>query len=78
MDEEIKLLFNGALKPIDDSILAIENERYNMAGNRSYYTRFYVAKALLLKKGISTKTHSGTIQKFGFEYMYCMVTLIKR
>jgi uncharacterized protein (UPF0332 family) len=69
MDDEISLLFNRALESIDDSILAIENERYNMAANRSYYAIFYVVKALLLKKGIITKTHSGTIQKFGLEYV---------
>jgi len=31
---------------------------------------FYGAKALLLKKGIITKTHSGTIRHFNLEYVH--------
>ena len=69
MDNEINALFNKALETLEDSKIAINNERYNMSMNRSYYATFYGAKALLLKKGIITKTHSGTIHQFGLEYV---------
>jgi uncharacterized protein (UPF0332 family) len=69
MEDEIKLLFSKSSESITDSIIAIDNERYSMFVNRSYYAVFYAAKALLLKKGVITKTHAGTIQQFGFEYV---------
>jgi uncharacterized protein (UPF0332 family) len=62
MNEEAELYFSTALEAIEDSEIAINNERYKMAVNRSYYATFYAVNALLIKKGIITKTHSGTIQ----------------
>ena len=35
----------------------------------SYYVMFLTAKALLIKKGISPKTHAGLISTFGKEYV---------
>ncbi|MDR1721643.1 MAG: HEPN domain-containing protein [Methanobrevibacter sp.] len=64
-----KSMFNNALEFIKDSKIAIENERFKMSINRSYYAVFYGAKALLIKKGINPKTHRGTIQQFGLEYV---------
>ena len=69
MDEEEILYFNKALESIEESQLALENEKYNLSINRSYYAVFYATKALLIKKGIETKKHSGTIHKFGLEYV---------
>jgi uncharacterized protein (UPF0332 family) len=69
MNEEVKLYFNSALEALEDFEIAINNEKYKMDVNRSYYATFYAANALLIKKGIITKTHRGTIQQFGFEYV---------
>lgn len=33
--------------------------------SRSYYAMFYAAKALLATKGVSPKSHGGTLQKLG-------------
>ncbi|KZX12692.1 HEPN domain protein [Methanobrevibacter curvatus] len=44
-------------------------EQYETSINRSYYAVFHVANALLVKKGIRTKTHSGTISEFGKQYV---------
>lgn len=33
------------------------------------YAVFHAANALLIKKGISAKTHNGTIRKFGLEFI---------
>ena len=69
MDNEVHLYFNRALESLEESKLALNNEKYNLSINRSYYAVFYAAKALLIKKGIVTKKHSGTINKFGLEYV---------
>ena len=65
----MKIFFKKSLETLEDSRIALENERYNMSVNRSYYACFYAAKSLLLKKGQIQKTHSGTIQQFGLEYV---------
>ncbi|MDR3223293.1 MAG: HEPN domain-containing protein [Methanobrevibacter sp.] len=69
MDKTPEFFFELSLESLKDSKIAIENGRYRMAENRSYYAVFYAAEALLLKKGISNKTHAGTISKFGLEYV---------
>ncbi len=38
---------------------------WSLAGNRLYYAVYYMASALLLDKGISAKTHAGTIHLLG-------------
>ncbi|MDR2821529.1 MAG: HEPN domain-containing protein [Mycoplasmataceae bacterium] len=48
MNEEVELYFNSTLEALEDSEIAINNERYEIAVNRSYYA----ANALLIKKGI--------------------------
>jgi uncharacterized protein (UPF0332 family) len=63
LDEEAHLYFNKALESIEESKLSLKNGRYNLSINRSYYAVFYAAKALLIKKGIKTKKHAGTIHK---------------
>ncbi|MDR0911972.1 MAG: HEPN domain-containing protein [Methanobrevibacter sp.] len=67
--DEVKTWMNSAFEALEDSKIALDNERYKMSLNRSYYATFYAATALLVKKGIYVKTHSGTIQRFGFEYV---------
>ena len=46
----------------------IENGFWATAMNRLYYACFY-AVALLLEKGIQSKTHSGTKQMFGLHFV---------
>ena len=67
--DEISEVFKRAL-----DLLKVAESNFNSGFfpdsiNRSYYAAFYAAKALLLKKSIITKTHSGTIGKFGREYV---------
>ena len=50
-----KLLFNG--------------EQYATCVSACYYCMFNTTKALLIKKGIKPKTHTGTISVFGEEYV---------
>jgi uncharacterized protein (UPF0332 family) len=67
--EDIYLLFDKALESLEVSKLDIGGGYFDASVNRSYYAVFYAAKALLLKKGIETKKHSGTIHQFGLEYV---------
>ncbi|MDR0911978.1 MAG: HEPN domain-containing protein [Methanobrevibacter sp.] len=69
MDNESKIFFEIAFETLEDSRFAIEHKRYNLSANRSYSTCFYAAKSLLLLKNNNPKTHSGTIQQFGLEYV---------
>ncbi|MDR0911818.1 MAG: HEPN domain-containing protein [Methanobrevibacter sp.] len=69
MDNESIETFNMGLNAFDDAKFNFNNKRYNTAINRAYYSVFYCARALLIKKGIQTKTHTGTIHKFGLEYV---------
>lgn len=67
--DEVEAIFKKAISTLDDAQFTFDNDRYNISINRSYYTVFYGSKALLLKKGIKTNTHTGNIKKFGFEYV---------
>ena len=61
--------FQKAEEALKVAKLNFDNGYYSASINRSYYAVFYAAKALLLKKGINTKKHSGTIVQFGLEYV---------
>jgi uncharacterized protein (UPF0332 family) len=67
LDEEFQVLFERSLELLKVAELTLNQGFYPDSINRSYYAVFHGAKALLAKNGIFTKTHSGTIQKFGLE-----------
>jgi len=46
-----------------------ENGFYKDSASRSYYSMYHAARALLLTKDISPKTHEGVIAKFGLEFV---------
>ena len=46
---------------LEDAYFLIDAGKYNLAANRLYYALYYAASALLISKGIETKTHSGLI-----------------
>ena len=46
-----------------------ENVFYKDSASRSYYSMYHAARALLLTKHISPKTHGGVIAKFGLEFV---------
>ena len=46
---------------LKDAHFLEDNKRYNLAANRLYYALYYAASALLICKGIPTKTHAGLI-----------------
>lgn len=46
-----------------------ENGFYKDSASRSYYSMYHAARALLLTKDISPKTHEGVIAKFSLEFV---------
>lgn len=59
------------IKKAKESLLAsqvlVENQLYNFAGSRAYYTMFYIAEAFLWEKGLTFSSHSAVISGFGRE-----------
>jgi len=47
----------------------LESGFYEDAVGRAYYSMFFAAKAVLLRKGITVKTHRGLISAFGSEFV---------
>lgn len=54
---------------LDAARLLLEHEKFEDSINRAYYSMYHSARALLLLKGISPKTHKGLIGKFAREFV---------
>jgi uncharacterized protein (UPF0332 family) len=67
--EYIAYRFQCAIKSYEDALLLVENNRWNAAVNRLYYSCFYAVLALLLKNGIETQTHDGAKVQFGLKFV---------
>jgi uncharacterized protein (UPF0332 family) len=67
--DDYELFFNKSIEQLEDAKFLFDNEKYDISINRAYYAVFYAAKALLAKKDIFPKKHSGTIQQFSLEYV---------
>ncbi|WP_370860609.1 HEPN domain-containing protein [Parabacteroides faecis] len=65
----IALRLQNAKDTLQEITVHIEHGFWNTATNRMYYACYYAVAALLLKKGISVKTHSGVRQAFGKEFV---------
>ena len=57
----IKLKIDKAKVLMNEVEILIENNFYNTAVSRLYYSCFHVTRALLLTKELTPKTHSGVI-----------------
>lgn len=72
-DDERKSLVSVRLQNAKDTLdevpVHIENGFWNTATNRMYYACYYAVAALLLKNGVSVKTHSGVRQALGKEFV---------
>ncbi|KZX14947.1 HEPN domain-containing protein [Methanobrevibacter filiformis] len=69
MDERVKIAFDKSQELLKVSELTFNNGFYSDSINRPYYAVFHAANALLMKKRIFAKSHSGTIRQFGLEYV---------
>lgn len=67
MTEQEKML-DFAEEKLDTAKYLIDGEKYNSSISSSYYAAFHAAKALLLEKESSPKTHQGVSSELGKLY----------
>ena len=67
MKSETRKLINKAKESLLASQILAENQLYNFAASRAYYTMFYIAEAFLWAKEMSFSSHSAVISAFGRE-----------
>jgi len=60
-EEAITLKLKKADALMSEIPVLLQNKFYETAINRIYYSCFHATKALLLKKDLTTKTHSGVV-----------------
>ena len=68
MDKVLDALNVGKSHLISSKLL-FDNDQYRDSITMSYYAMYSSALALLLKKDISPKTHSGTLRQLAKEYV---------
>lgn len=64
MNEDIKNSLDLALDTFDDAKFMAQYKLYRGAMNRCYYAYYYLAKGILISKGIVAKTHKGLNSEF--------------
>lgn len=69
MNKAVERNLEKSAERLDATRLLLEHEKFEDSINRAYYSIYYSAKALLLLKDISPKTHKGLIGKFGKEFI---------
>jgi uncharacterized protein (UPF0332 family) len=65
----VRYRFQRSKESYLDAELLAENERWNSAINRLYYSAYYAVTALLLKNDLNPTTHNGAKLKFGEEFI---------
>lgn len=68
MNADERLMLNKARENIEATDLLISQGFFDIAASRSYYAMFYIAEALLLRRGQHFSSHSAVIAAFGKEY----------
>ena len=68
-EDYINYRIDRAYEALEDAKLLAENDRWNTAVNRLYYSSFYAVIALLIKNGIETQTHDGVRTQFGLLFV---------
>lgn len=69
MNAEVKIVLERAKDCLSDASFNLTHQRLLAAANRSYYCVFDCLTALLMAKGVSTKTHQGAHLKFNELYI---------
>ncbi len=67
--DKIQCYLEEAEEKLDSAKLLLQNGYFKDAVSRAYYCMYNAARALLLTKDMSPKTHRGLISKFGEEFM---------
>lgn len=63
--KEIGFLLEKARENLDVARQLLADAHPDIAASRAYYAMFYVAEALLLKKGMSFSSHAAVIAAYG-------------
>jgi len=67
--EYVKYRIESANKTFEAAKVLAENEFWNSAVNRLYYSIFYAVNALLVMNEIQTKSHSATKSQFSMYFI---------
>jgi len=68
-EEYVKYRIESAHKTFEAAKVLAENEFWNSAVNRLYYSLFYAVNALLVINEIQTKSHSATKTQFSLYFV---------
>lgn len=68
-EKEIEAFLSLADESLRSAKLRLKEDFYRGTVSDSYYAVFYTAKALLLDKGLISKTHTGTVRLFGENFI---------
>jgi uncharacterized protein (UPF0332 family) len=66
--EEERFILHKAKENLDAADILLHQGFSGIAASRAYYAMFYLAEALLLRKGLHFSSHSAVIAAFGREY----------
>jgi len=69
MNQEQQNLLSQAQNSLEAAKLLYTNGYSGFAASRAYYAMFYVAEALLIKKGLSFSKHSAVCSAFGKHFV---------
>lgn len=69
LEEKIEKMMTKASRKLEAAQVLYEDGIYDDAISRAYYAMFHAATALLLKKGVTAKTHSGLLTMFSLHYV---------
>ncbi|NJL20494.1 MAG: HEPN domain-containing protein [Leptolyngbyaceae cyanobacterium SM1_3_5] len=65
MTPEQQALIDKARRSLEAAQSLMEQEFYDFAVSRAYYSMFYIAEALLDQEGLSFSSHAAVISAFG-------------
>jgi uncharacterized protein (UPF0332 family) len=68
MTQDEQAILSKAKENLEASQLLLDQGFYGIAASRAYYAMFYLAEALLLRKGLHFSSHSAVIASFGKEF----------
>jgi len=69
VEDLIRYRIERSLETLREAKTMIDNNFWNAAVNRIYYSCYYAVSALLLKKSVETNSHKGIRQMFGLHFV---------
>ena len=71
MDKEllVKLQKEKAYRMLSEANDMVEQKRWDISANRYYYACYHILQALFISKGLSAKTHDGSLTHLGQDFI---------